>query len=335
MKSEKLEKILSQVVDNKSIYGAVLAVESIRDNFKWVGAAGNIKIDSQYFIASTTKIYITTLLCQLEQEKKIQFEDNINKFLPQNMIEGLSPKITIKHLMAQTSGIADYFQGKPKGGKSLEDLITSNQDQKWTYEESLQLAKNIGPSFLPGKKGKALYSDTNYQLLGRIIESITGRSINENLEERIFKPLRLTRTYLYSDPSDNRPLNIYYKKQLLLIPKAMSSFAADGGIVSTASESMIFLKAFFDGDLFPKDKLKEMQLWNSIFFPLEYGVGIMRFKLPRIFSPFKPFPELIGHSGLSGAFAFYCPELEIFMSGTVNQIAKPSTSFKLMLKVLG
>lgn len=335
MNAKKIEKILSQVLDNKSIYGAVLAVESIRDNFKWIGAAGDIKIDSQYFIASTTKIYITTLLCQLEQEGRICFDEKINKLLPVDIVEGISSEITVKQLMAQTSGLADYFQGKPKGGKSLETLITDNQDQKWDFKEALELAKKIGPSFVPGKPGKALYSDTNYQLLGKIIEIITGKSISDNLEEKIFNPLKLSRTYLYTDASDDRPLNIYYKRQSLKIPKAMSSFGPDGGIVSTASESMIFLKAFFDGTFFPQSRLKELQQWNRIFFPLEYGVGLMRFKLPRVFSPFKPFPELIGHSGLSGAFAFYCPELETFMAGTVNQIAQPSTSFKLMLKILG
>jgi D-alanyl-D-alanine carboxypeptidase len=60
----------------------------------------------------------------------------------------------------------------------------------------------------------------------------------------------------------------------------------------------------------------------------------MRIKLPRIFSPFKEFPELIGHSGLSGAFAFYCPSRDVFLAGTVNQLSAESTSFKLMLKFL-
>jgi CubicO group peptidase (beta-lactamase class C family) len=114
----------------------------------------------------------------------------------------------------------------------------------------------------------------------------------------------------------------------------MCSFGADGGIVSTAEESMIFIKAFFNGQLFPKEYINEMKIWNNIFFPLQYGVGLARFKLPRIFSAFKSYPELIGHSGLSGAFAFYCPAKEIYFTGTVNQISNPSISYKLMIKLL-
>ncbi|MDO8869603.1 MAG: hypothetical protein Q7V10_02515 [Methanobacteriaceae archaeon] len=73
---------------------------------------------------------------------------------------------------------------------------------------------------------------------------------------------------------------------------------------------------------------------NKIFFPLQYGIGLMRFKLPRIFSPFKSVPELLGHSGLSGAFSFYCPEKDIYLTGTVNQAAYPDLSFNLMVKII-
>ena len=70
-------------------------------------------------------------------------------------------------------------------------------------------------------------------------------------------------------------------------------------------------------------------------FPLEYGLGLMRFKLPRIISPGFKFIELLGHSGLSGAFAFYNPDREVYLTGTVNQINNPGQSFRLMLKVMG
>jgi hypothetical protein len=86
---------------------------------------------------------------------------------------------------------------------------------------------------------------------------------------------------------------------------------------------------------FPKEDLDIIQKeWNAIFFPLQYGIGIMKFQLPRIFSPFKAMPVLIGHSGLSGSFSFYCPEKDVFLCGTINQIKKPSQSYKLMLKLL-
>ncbi len=190
------------------------------------------------------------------------------------------------------------------------------------------------PRFKPGARGKAFYSDTNYQLLGRVIEAIVGKRMGEVLQGFIFSPLRLKDTYLYDDSNDNIPLSLYYKTDPLRIPLAMTSFGPDGGIVSTAKETMTFLRAFCGGQFFPKEYISELTTWNRIFFPLEYGIGIARFKLPRIFSPFKATPELIGHSGLSGAFAYYCPEKDLYLTGTVNQVARPGLSYRLMIKLL-
>jgi len=60
----------------------------------------------------------------------------------------------------------------------------------------------------------------------------------------------------------------------------------------------------------------------------------MRFKLPWYFSPLRPVPEVLGHSGLPGAFAFYCPSSNRYLAGTVNQVASPSLSFRLMVRLL-
>jgi D-alanyl-D-alanine carboxypeptidase len=154
------------------------------------------------------------------------------------------------------------------------------------------------------------------------------------LKEWIFEKLGLKRTYLYENSSDTIPEPMYFKQKPLLIPLAMVSFGPDGGIVSTSEELMVFIKAFFKGELFSKEYLNEMKCWNKIFFPLEYGIGMTRFSLPRILSPFKAMPELLGHSGLSGAFAFYSPLRNVYLAGTVNQIHYPDTSFKLMLKLI-
>ena len=63
------------------------------------------------------------------------------------------------------------------------------------------------------------------------------------------------------------------------------------------------------------------------------GIGIHLFKLPWLFNPFGTLPYFIGHSGLSGALAFYSPEKKLYITGTVNQIAHPDISFKTMVKL--
>ena len=66
---------------------------------------------------------------------------------------------------------------------------------------------------------------------------------------------------------------------------------------------------------------------------MQSGIGIHKFKLPWIFNPTGAVPYFIGHSGLSGALAFYSPADNIFIVGTVNQVAHPALSFETMVKL--
>jgi len=335
-KSKELQKILDQTVDNEKIYGTSFTVKH-KDEV-WSGSAGNIAEDQQYFIASTTKLFVTAIILQLDSEKKLLLDDKISDYLDADIMAGLhvykgkdySNELTINNLLAHTSGLADYYQNKGPSGMSLEDEVVSGIDQFWTFEQAIARTKKMEPLFAPSTPGKAHYSDANFQLLGKIIENITGSSFAENCEVRIFKPLNLTKTYMYADTADTRPIHMYYKNNELNIPKAMTSFGADGGIVSTSAEMLTFIEAFFTGKLFPKEYIAELQEWNKIFSPLRSGVGIHLYKLPKIFST----PAMIGHSGLSGALAYYDPKEDIYVSGTVNQIAYPATSFTVATKLV-
>src|SRR5690606_10363736 len=114
----------------------------------------------------------------------------------------------------------------------------------------------------------------------------------------------------------------------------MVSFGPDGGVVSTSTDMLRFLEAFFDGAFFPKEDISSLRNWNRIFYPMQADVGIHRFKLPWFFDPTGAIPELIGHSGLSGALAFCNMEKRLYVAGTVNQTAYPDASFRLMIKLI-
>jgi CubicO group peptidase (beta-lactamase class C family) len=116
----------------------------------------------------------------------------------------------------------------------------------------------------------------------------------------------------------------------------MSSFAPYGGLVSTIAESLRFLRAFFGGELLTPDQLRLItSRRNRLFFPLQYGYGLMRFEVPRWMSPFKARPELVGHSGPTGPFAFFNPKPDLYVAGTLNQMDKPNRPFRLMPQVIG
>jgi CubicO group peptidase (beta-lactamase class C family) len=304
-------------------------------------------VDTPYFIASVTKMYTAAVILKLHEQGKLNLDESIAAYLPAAQIDGIhviggtdySRHIKVYQLINHTSGLPDYFEDKPKGGSSLADEIKQGHDRLLDLPQILAMVRTLTPKFEPGSRSgtKAHYADTNYQLLGAIMEAVTGQSIAEAFRTMIFAPLNLTQTYAYTASvaqSQPPPAAIYFKNRALHIPQLMASFAPDGGIVSTVPESLVFLRAFFDGKLFdPALFDRMMQQWNTVFFPIQYGYGLMRFKLPRILSPFQRIPEMLGHSGSTGSFAFYCPEKGVYMVGTINQIAARGKPFQLMAQI--
>jgi D-alanyl-D-alanine carboxypeptidase len=346
LNSAFFNQVAQQMLKNKSVFGAVLCVENGDSSISWAGGAGNMQAEDKYFIASVTKLYITAVMLMLRAEDKLAFADKIYQYFPDELIAGIhvldgvdySQEITIAHLLSNTSGLPDYFYyDKPKG-EAAEDLILGN-DEPWPLDKAIQRVKTLKPKFKPGRKGKVHYSDTNYQLLGGIIEQVTGKWIGDVLEEYIFQPLNLKETYAYHDVNDKTPVPFYYKSQKVHAPNYMASVTAEGGIVSTAKETMLFLKAFFNGFFFPKSMIDELkQNWNMIFFPGQFyfGLGLEKLWTPRFLSPFKPVKEVLGFWGQTGAFAFFNPEKDLYFTGTINQASGfgHSAAYNAILKII-
>nr|WP_285874120.1 serine hydrolase domain-containing protein [Halalkalibacter oceani] len=341
-----LNHTVGQMVKKRNNFGAVLCVEQGDNGFSWLGSAGNVEQDDQYFITSVTKLYVTAVVLKLRAENRLRLEDKIANHLPEDTIRGLhvldgvdySDAITIKHLISNTSGIPDYFAYKQSNGKTVASQLFNGADQDWPLDKTLAFIKEQKPKFKPGQKGKVHYSDTNYQLLGRIIENMTRLNMSEVFQRFIFDELGLSKTYVYNDVNDRKPVSLYYKSNAVHLPLYMSSIAPEGGIVSTAKETMIVLKAFFNGRFFPKEELEELKQWNLIFFPGQfyYGIGLEKLWVPRIISPLKPIKEILGFWGQSGAFAFYNPERDTYFTGTINQCSGlgHSAAYKAMIKII-
>ena len=335
-----LQKILDRAVRNDNLFGISLSVSDCKTY--WSGVSGNLRLNDSYFIASTSKLFTSSLVFKLRKAGKLEFRDPISKFLPSSILRNLhsykgkeySNQITVSNLLAHTSGLPDYFKNKSVGNTTLERHLTEGNDMQWHFQQVIDWSKQMTPAFAPSKPNRAYYSDTNYQILGKIIENLFENPLAEIIQEEICNPLELNQTYLYTDPLDTKPRKMYFKSDPLNILNAMTSFKADGGVVSTSEDLIKFIRGFMSGKLFPRTYIQEIQQWNKIFFPLESGVGIHRFKAPWYFSPFRKIPELIGHSGLSGAFAFYVPKMETYLTGTVNQIHNPGIAYTLLLKIL-
>jgi len=350
----KLGRLIERQVDGRRQRGVLAAVQSSDGRVEaaaaagWADAAESIPLTtrSPYFLASITKIYTAVVALQLSREGKLDLEVHIGEYLPSALVEGIHVigeadhigAITVEHLLRQTSGLPDYFAGKAKGGASLVEELNTGRDRAVPIEDVVAVARTLPPIFPPGADGgtKAHYSDTNYALLGAVIEAVTSASLSKSFDERIFQPLGLEATRLFDHRRQQpRPAMIWHKDTPLDLPLAMSSFKADGAMVATLADSVAFLRGVFEGKLLTDDELGFMtNPWNRIFFPVEYGAGLMRFNLPKWLSPFRNPGELIGHSGSTGSFAFYSPERDLFVVGSVNQSDKPSRPFRLIPRIL-
>lgn len=332
--AESLQHLLDAEAHKRNTHAVILKVQSGVGRINFQGSAGAARPDTRFPIASVTKLFTATLVLQLVDEGRLTLDDRVSDVLRHVDLTGLhvikgvdhAPHLTVRHLLHQTSGLADYYES------DLAADLKAGNDQSYGLEDVLRMTRALPPQATPGS-GRSYYSDTNFQLLGAIIERVAGQSFDEALQTRICAPLGLTQTKVLSGTDVGLP--VYHGDRLLSIPKILTAMSADGGIISTLDEMMTFLRAFMQNELFEPEAAREMRQWNRLFFPIQYGHGLMRIKLPRWMTLFRKTPELIGHSGASGSFAYYAPEPDIYLIGTFNQTDAPRRPIGFMFDALG
>lgn len=331
--SQDLQALIDAECVKTNTHGVILRVSSGDGQIDFKGSAGAATPDTRFPIASITKMFTAALIMQFVEEGRINLDQTVQSILTDVNLSGLhvvkgvdhSPLLTVRHLLHQTSGLADYYES------DLAAALKQGKDRSYGLNEVLQMTKTLPPQAAP-ESGRSHYSDTNYQLLGTVIERITDQSYEQALQSRICKPLGLTNTGVLQGTDFGLP--VYQKDAVLNIPQILTSMGPDGGIISTLDEMLTFQRAFMRGRLFKPESMTQMRQWNRLFFPLQYGFGLMRIKLPRWMTLFRAAPELIGHSGASGSFAFHAPEPGIFLIGTFNQTDAPRRPIGFMLRVL-
>lgn len=186
-------------------------------------------------------------------------------------------------------------------------------------------------------------------LIIAIIEALTDQPLHELHEKMLYKPLGLRHTYFpkFSKPLDQAPNSMVLraKGQPLKIPLLMRSVR---GIYSTAADTMSFLRLLMRGEVFQNpETLAAMQnSWYPFGFPLDraalrapgwpvkYGIGIMRFRLPRVFTPTAAMPSILGHTGSTGCWLFYCPEWDVLLSGSVDEVTAGAVPYRTVPRIL-
>ena len=316
---ERLDSVYAGFEKDMRSGGMTYQVEKADGTFTWSKETGDLAGDRQYALASITKLYTTTVLLKLADDGKISLNDTIDNYVDDSRVDGIhvykgvdySHSITIRHLLSHTSGLPDYYTESSKDYNAIAKDFAL--DPAFSFDDMLGRTKALTPHFAPGKKGKAYYSDFNFDLLKVIIENITGKTLDENYQEYIYAPLDLKNTYLFTKNMEFDLPGIWIDGRIYVVPNILASSGASGGLVANRTENMIFLKAFMEGKLFDSSHLNEMKEYNYLqFYPMQYGMGIMRFS-------FFGAPELIGHSGSTGTLCYYCPEYDVYVTGAMNE----------------
>lgn len=295
-------------------------------------------LDRPFFVASVSKLFTVACLAQLRDEGRLDWDAPIAAYLPDLDLSGLAvesgrdvgTEITVREVMGHTAGLADYFEGRrPDGPTTLERAFEN--DFTWHARDTVEWTR----AMTPARRGRGLYSDTGFQLLGAVVEQLDGRPFAASVRARIAEPLGLAGTFVFTlddlDRFDDMAV-IRHGDRDLALPRLLASTGPDGGIVSTLRDGVTFLQAFFDGRLFDKKLLDEMLTdWHRIFSPLEYGTGVMRFRLPAVLTGFRSF-SFEGHSGASGVVFYRDARSGIIVVGTVNQLAQRSLPYQLMIR---
>jgi CubicO group peptidase (beta-lactamase class C family) len=313
-------------------------------------------------IASIDKLYNATIALLLSENGRLALDDPLSVYLPPTLTQGLhryrgvdlTEKITLRHLLTHTSGLPDWLDDYPAGGgPSLLESIVEKGDRALTIEEitthvRAHLRPHFPPQNLTEKRPKIRYSDTNFMLLIAIIEAVTGQPLHEVQQRMLYEPLGLEQTYSL-EPNRPGPLGeamtLRASGEPVKIPLLIASFR---GVYSTADDMIAFLRGLVGGELFASpETLAIMQgNWRRFGFPLdraalrapswpiEYGTGMLRFRMPRLFTLTAPSPAVLGHTGASGCWLFYCPELDVYLAGTVNEVTAAAVPFKIAPKIL-
>ncbi len=218
----------------------------------------------RFRVGSVTKPFTATVLLQLAAEGRLSLDDTVHTWLPGLVRNAYDDgrRITLRQLLNHTSGIANYNDDPGFLAKFTVQRFLQHRYDGATPHELVAIGLAPPPVFPPGEGWS--YSDTNYSLAGLVIEKATGHDYEDEVENRIIKPLKLTSTTLpRSSPTLPAPHGRHYSRLYEEDPAApvhdVTEFNptvawAPGTVISTPRDLNTFTRAL----LLPAEQLAEM-----------------------------------------------------------------------------
>ncbi len=368
-RGDRLQQVLQALSARSPLRHALIAVESGDRAFRWSGAAGitapggpPVQPDTPFFIASIDKLFNAVIALRLREAGQLDIDRPLSDWLPGELIDGLhrwqgvdhSRRITVRHLLSHTSGLPDWLEDMPAEGRTFIDRILAEGDRAVGIGEiTAHVRDRLRPHFPPQEplspRSRVRYSDTNFVLLAAVIEQVTGEPLPRVHQRHIIGPLGLRHTWFpgHSEPLEPVPMpaGLHWQGKVLSLPQLITAIC---GIYSTTGDLITFLRALQQGRLFSGPAAwRDMQAYWHRFgmpsdraalrqpgWPIEYGLGLMRFRMPRLLTPFSPVPAVIGHSGSTGCWLFCCEEWDLLVAGSVDEVTAGAVPYRLMPSLL-
>jgi CubicO group peptidase (beta-lactamase class C family) len=253
---EQLDNALSYKLDGIIVYVDQLGKPPAFYTAGWKDREDKIPADPQalFKIGSISKLYIAAATAKIINGKSLSLEDTLAKLLPElaGRIENAG-KITLRMLLQHRSGIPDWIDDPNfPWDKSLTDV-----------NEVLELVLDDHSKFEPDSRYD--YSNTNYLLIGKILDKTLGYNHQQYIKNEILYPLKLTRTFGLLNEVDPREVTSGYDSHYDKDIKMLDFVSPGGSMVATAQDVGIFLRALNDGSLLTNE---EQAIYSSIY---EYG----------------------------------------------------------------
>lgn len=350
---EKFQTIIDSIYKaNPQSIGIIAHIESPKNGISWSGSTGysnkdtkaKLLPDEPALIASSIKTYVSSAILRLQEEGKLNIEDPIGKHLTEKTIELFQndgyafDKVKIKHLLSHTSGIADYVND------DYLEFINNNQKHRWTRDEQLQLAVNVGnPLGKPQEIFK--YADVNFLLATEIIEQKTKKPFYTSIRELLkYDDLGLTNTWfptLEEKPKQAKELVHQYWKEENWGERKLSfdwdSYDHDiswdlyggGGIATSMKELAQFSYNLFNGRIIQDKEILNLIKTNVTTtngIPKTYRLGVADATVKGL--------QSLGHGGFWGTIVFYIPKLDASLSVCVLERNGKGKIIKAVLNTL-
>lgn len=269
---DTLQKALDARATQLNVKGVAAAVV-FPDGSAWSGASGNhgsqpLGSDMLFEMGSNTKTYVAAIILQMQEEGKLDIEDTLYRFL--NPIDKVPYGITLKQLLNHTSGIYSYTSHP-----DFATFINNNPSHKFNIDTIYAKYLNA-PSFPAGSSWE--YSNTNYLLLGQVIEAVDQKDFHLSLRDRMLKPLGLDETFLdeYENYTQERTgtwltNGTYFTMQFTSF---MSGAWAAGAILSTPEDLAQWAFELYGDKVLNAASMNAMRTTVNIAPNQGYGLGM-------------------------------------------------------------